>query len=151
MDTTSPQVKRLRDHVRLAAACAFSAVAVLYAALCAKLTAVDMTDGVCDYGGCPRGLDLLLWWTLLAGAGAGALWWSVVKGRAYRSAVGWTAAVAVALVALWPGWLGFSWLRGPHMDLFSSQAPGSSAVGKPLGSWAGPRPPGSWSGPARTV
>ncbi|MFB7981234.1 outer membrane protein assembly factor BamB family protein [Streptomyces vinaceus] len=138
MDTTPPPSKRLRDHVRPAAACAFSAVAVLYAVLCVKLTVVDMTDGVCDFGGCPRGLDSLLWWTLLAGLAAGGLWWSVAKGRAYRSGIGWTLAVAVALVALWPGWLGFSWLRGPHMDLFSYQAPGSSAVGKPLGSWAGP-------------
>ncbi|MFE2876666.1 PQQ-binding-like beta-propeller repeat protein [Streptomyces roseus] len=138
MDTPPPLVERLGNHVRLAAACAFSTVAVLYAVLCVKLTAVDMTDGVCDYGGCPRGLDSLLWWTLLAGLAAGGLWRSVVKGRAYRSGTGRTAAVAVALLALWPGWLGFSWLRGPHMDLFSYQVPGSSPVGKPLGSWAGP-------------
>ncbi|MFE2550845.1 PQQ-binding-like beta-propeller repeat protein [Streptomyces sp. NPDC059355] len=137
MDTPLPLPKRLRNHVRLAAACTFSAVAVLYAVLCAKLTAVDMTDGVCDYGGCPRGLDSLLWWTLLAGLAAGGLWWSVVKGRAYRSGIGWTMAVAVALFALWPGWLGFSWLRGPHMDLFSFQVPDGPGAAKPLGSWAG--------------
>ncbi|MFK0235760.1 outer membrane protein assembly factor BamB family protein [Streptomyces vinaceus] len=140
MDTPPPPlVKRLRDHVRLAAACAFSAVAVLYAVLCVKLTAADMAPAlVCGDGGCPRGLGTLVLWAVAAGLAAGGLWWSVVKGRAYRSAGGWTAAVALALVALWPGWLGFSWLRGPHMDLFSYQAPGSSAVGKPLGSWAGP-------------
>lgn len=137
MDTPLPLVKRLRDHVRLAAACAFSAVAVLYAVLCVKLTVVDMTDGVCDFGGCPRGLGSLVLWALAAGLAAGGLWWSAVKGRGYRSGVGWTVAVAVALVALWPGWLGFSWLRGPHMDLFSYQVPQSAEAGKPLGSWAG--------------
>ncbi|MFD7839609.1 PQQ-binding-like beta-propeller repeat protein [Streptomyces sp. NPDC059761] len=138
MDTPPPPlVKRLRDHVRLAAACVFSAVAVLYAVLCMKLTVVDMTDGVCDFGGCPRGLDWLLLWALVAGLAAGGLWWSAVKGRAYRSAVGWLVAVTVGLVALWPGWLGFSWLRGPHMDLFSYQVPDGPGADKPLGSWAG--------------
>ncbi|MFF3622523.1 PQQ-binding-like beta-propeller repeat protein [Streptomyces sp. NPDC002467] len=137
MDTPPPLVERLRNHVRLAAACAFSAVAVLYAVLCSKLNVVDMSDGVCDYGGCPRGLDSLLWWTLLAGAAAGGLWWSVVKRRAYRSGIGWTMALAVGLVALGPGWLGFSWLRGPHMDLFSYQVPDGPGADKPLGSWAG--------------
>ncbi|WP_404959407.1 PQQ-binding-like beta-propeller repeat protein [Streptomyces sp. 147326] len=138
MDTPPPLVKRLRDHVRLAAACAFSAVAVLYAVLCIKLTATDMaSDLVCSSGGCPRGLGALVLWALAAGLAAGVLWWSAVKGRGYRSAVGWTMAVVIALVALWPGWRGFSWLRGPHMDLFSYQAPEGAAAGKPLGSWAG--------------
>ncbi|MFK0045220.1 PQQ-binding-like beta-propeller repeat protein [Streptomyces sp. NPDC090741] len=138
MDTPPPLVKRLRDHVRLAAACAFSAVAVLYAVLCVKLTAADMaSDLVCVDGGCPRGLGPLVLWAVAAGLVAGGLWWSAVKGRGYRSGVGWTVAVAVALVALWPGWLGFSWLRGPHMDLFSYQVPEGGAAGKPLGSWAG--------------
>ncbi|KMO98457.1 outer membrane protein assembly factor BamB family protein [Streptomyces roseus] len=143
MDTPPPLVERLRDHVRLAAACAFGAVAALYAVLSVKLTVVDMTDGVCDFGGCPRGLGPLVGWTLLAGSAAGGLWWSVVKGRAYGSGVGRSAAVAVALVALWPAWLGFSWLRGPHMDLFSYQAPLGRAAGKPLGSWAGDPAAGS--------
>ncbi|MFB6809335.1 PQQ-binding-like beta-propeller repeat protein [Streptomyces sp. NPDC056387] len=140
MDTPPPLVKRLRDHVRLAAASAFSAVAVLYAVLCLK-SAADMADAVCSVGytaGCPRGLGWLVLWTLVAGSAAGGLWWSVVKGRGHRSAVGRVMAVVVALVALGPAWLGFSWLRGPHMDLFSYQAPGSAVVGKPLGSWAGP-------------
>ncbi|MFF4103285.1 PQQ-binding-like beta-propeller repeat protein [Streptomyces sp. NPDC001903] len=138
MDTPPPLVERLRDHVRLAAACALGAVAVLYAVLCMKLTVVDMSDGACSYGGCPRGLGPLVLWTLVTGLAAGGLWSSVVKDRGHRSGAGWTVAVAFALLALWPGWLGFSWLRGPHMDLFSYQAPRSSAVGKPLGSWAGP-------------
>ncbi|MFI6148203.1 PQQ-binding-like beta-propeller repeat protein [Streptomyces sp. NPDC051109] len=138
MDTPLPLAKRLRDHVRLAAACAFSAVAVLYAVLCVKLTAVDMASDLrCGDGGCPRGLGPLVLWALVAGLAAGGLWWSAVKGRGYRSGVGWTVAVAVALVALWPGWLGFSWLRGPHMDLFSYQAPDGPGADKPLGSWAG--------------
>ncbi|MFE6846889.1 PQQ-binding-like beta-propeller repeat protein [Streptomyces sp. NPDC057686] len=137
MDTPPPLVKRLRDHVKLAAACAFSAVAVLYAVLCLRLTAVDMSDVVCSDGGCPRGLGPLVLWALVAGLAAGGLWWSVVKRRGYRSAVGWVLAVAVALVALWPGWLGYSWLRGPHMDLFSYQVPDGPGADKPLGSWAG--------------
>ncbi|MCX4629177.1 PQQ-binding-like beta-propeller repeat protein [Streptomyces sp. NBC_01443] len=139
MDTPSPLLKRLRDHVRLAAACAFSAVAVLYAVLCLKLTA-DMSHIVCSVGytaGCPRGLGPLALWALVAGLAAGGLWWSAVKGRGYRSAVGWLLAVAVALGALWPGWLGFSWLRGPHMDLFSYQVPDGPGADKPIGSWAG--------------
>ncbi|MGW0748344.1 outer membrane protein assembly factor BamB family protein [Streptomyces sp. NPDC002587] len=138
MDTPPPLVKRLRDHVRLAAACAFSAVAMLYAVLCIKLTVVDMSDDVvCSSGGCPRGLGPLVLWAPAAGLVAGGLWRSAVKGRGYRSAVGWVAAVAVALVALWPGWLGFSWLRGPHMDLFSYQVPDGAGADKPVGSWAG--------------
>ncbi|WP_369778485.1 PQQ-binding-like beta-propeller repeat protein [Streptomyces sp. R33] len=137
MNTPPPLVKRLRDHVRLAAACAFSAVTLLYAVLCLKLTAEDMSEVVCSDGGCPRGLGPLVLWTLVAGLAAGGLWWSAVKGRGYRSAVGWVVAVTVGLVALWPGWLGFSWLRGPHMDLFSYQVPDGPGADKPLGSWAG--------------
>ncbi|MET9885089.1 PQQ-binding-like beta-propeller repeat protein [Streptomyces sp. NPDC006430] len=137
MDTPLPLVKRLGDHVRLAAACAFTAVAVLYAVLCIKLTVADMSDVVCSSGGCPRGLGPLVLWALVAGLAAGGLWWSAVQGRGYRSTVGWVVAVAVALVALWPGWLGFSWLRGPHMDLFSYQVPDGPGADKPLGSWAG--------------
>ncbi|KOU23830.1 hypothetical protein ADK52_16805 [Streptomyces sp. WM6372] len=138
MNKKPPLVKRLRDHVRLAAACAFSAVAVLWAVLCVKLTAADMAPAlVCGDGGCPRGLGLLVLWAVAAGLAAGGLWWSAVKGRGYRSAVGWTVAVALALGALWPAWLGFSWLRGPHMDLFSYQVPDGPGAGKPLGSWEG--------------
>ncbi|MEU9165273.1 PQQ-binding-like beta-propeller repeat protein [Streptomyces sp. NPDC048424] len=138
MDTPPPLVKRLLDHVRLAAACAFSTVAVLWAVLCVKLTAADMAPAlVCGDGGCPRGLGPLVLWAVAAGLVAGGLWWSAVKGRGYRSALGWAVAVVIALVSLWPGWLGFSWLRGPHMDLFSYQVPEGAAAGKPLGSWAG--------------
>ncbi|MFG2979662.1 PQQ-binding-like beta-propeller repeat protein [Streptomyces sp. NPDC048258] len=138
MDTPPPFAKRLRDHVRLTAACAFSAVAVLYAVLCVKSTAADTSGDLCGIGGCPRGLGPLVLWALVAALAAGGLWRSAVKGRGYRSAVGWVAAVAVALVALWPGRLGFSWLRGPHMDLFGYQIPEGAAAGKPLGSWASP-------------
>ncbi|MGW7450131.1 outer membrane protein assembly factor BamB family protein [Streptomyces sp. NPDC054787] len=138
MNASPPLVKRLRDHVGLAAACAFSAVAVMYAVLCLKLNFVDKSpDVVCSSGGCPRGLGWLVLWTLVAGLAAGGLWWSAVRGRGYRSAVGWVAAVAVALVALWPGWLGFSWLRGPHMDLFSYQVPDGPGADRPIGSWPG--------------
>ncbi|WP_030298705.1 PQQ-binding-like beta-propeller repeat protein [Streptomyces katrae] len=130
-------VERLGQGTVVAAACAFSAVTLLYAVLCLKLTAEDMSEVVCSSGGCPRGLGPLVLWTLVAGLAAGGLWWWALKGRGYRSAVGWTVAVAVALVALWPGWLGFSWLRGPHMDLFSYQVPDGPGADKPLGSWAG--------------
>ncbi|MEV6577516.1 PQQ-binding-like beta-propeller repeat protein [Streptomyces sp. NPDC051582] len=139
MDTPSPLVKRLRDRVLLAAACSFSLVAVLYTVLCVRLAVVDMAPDAVVY---PRGLVPLVAWALVAGVLAGGSWWSVVKGRGYRSAVGWTVAVAVSLLALWPGWLGFSWLRGPHMDLFSYQVPDGPGAGKPLGSWAGPRATG---------
>ncbi|MEU6868693.1 PQQ-binding-like beta-propeller repeat protein [Streptomyces sp. NPDC046876] len=114
-----------------------SAVAVLYGVLSVKLAVVDLSAEVlCTAGGCPRGLGWLVLWALAAGAAAGLLWRAAVKGRRpYRSAGGWAAAAVIGLAALVPGWLGFSWLRGPYMDLFGYQAPEGPAAGRPLGSW----------------
>ncbi|GAA0288782.1 hypothetical protein GCM10010302_28910 [Streptomyces polychromogenes] len=123
---------------RLVGACAFTAVALLYAVLCVKSLLVDMTETVCSAGGCPRGLGWLLLWACAASAAAGLLWWAVARARAHRSAAGWTLAVLVALAALVPAWQGFSWLRGPHLTLFGYQAPEGPAAGSPLGSWGEP-------------
>ncbi|MEW2413350.1 PQQ-binding-like beta-propeller repeat protein [Streptomyces sp. NPDC046866] len=124
-------------HLQVAAACAVSAVAVLYAVLSVKLAAVDVSaEAACSAGGCPRGLGWLVLWTLAAGFAAGLLWRAALKGRSpYRSAGGRAAAAVIGFAALVPGWLGFSWLRGPHMDLFGYQAPEGPAAGRPLGSW----------------
>ncbi|MFD7625758.1 PQQ-binding-like beta-propeller repeat protein [Streptomyces sp. NPDC059851] len=137
MDDRPPLAKRLRDHAVLAAACAATAVTVLYAVLLTKLAAVDMADGAWSSVYVPRGMGWLMLFTPLAVIGTCLLWVAARRGRPWRSAVGWMLAVAVALTALWPGWNGFSWMRGPHMDLFGYQVPEGSASGKPLGSWAG--------------
>ncbi|MEU8438046.1 PQQ-binding-like beta-propeller repeat protein [Streptomyces sp. NPDC029216] len=126
---------RLLGAVRLVAACTLTAVALLYAVLCVKLTLVDMTEDACSAGGCPRGLGPLVLWALGAAAGAGLLWWAALRGRPYRSLGGWAVAVVVSFAALVPAWQGFSWLRGPLLVLFSYQVPEGPAAGRPLGSW----------------
>ncbi|NXY97010.1 PQQ-binding-like beta-propeller repeat protein [Streptomyces sp. BR123] len=138
-DRPPPLVKRLRDHAVLAAACAATAVTVLYAALLEKLARVDMAGSVCGPEDCPRGMGLLVLFMLVAGVAAGLLWVAARRGRPWRSGVGWAVAVVVALTALWPAWNGFSWMRGPHMDLFGYQVPEGAGAGKPLGSWTGQR------------
>lgn len=137
MDERPPLTKRLRHYTAVTAACTLTTVAVLYAALCAKL-ADDAPSDAYGTGGFPRGFGILALSTAIGSLAAAGLWWYAVRGRRHRSALGRTAAVAVALVALWPGWLGFSWMRGPQMDLFGYQAPDGGALEKPLGSWAGP-------------
>ncbi|MER7465711.1 PQQ-binding-like beta-propeller repeat protein [Streptomyces sp. NPDC097981] len=136
MDERPSPGQRLRHYTAVTAACAFTAVAVLYAVLCAKL-ADDTPSDAYGTGSAPRGFGILALSTAAGALAAAGLWWYAVRGRRHRSALGRTAAVAVALVALWPGWLGFSWMRGPQMDLFSYQAPDGGALEKPLGSWAG--------------
>ncbi|MFK0257313.1 PQQ-binding-like beta-propeller repeat protein [Streptomyces sp. NPDC090445] len=138
-DRLPPLVKRLRDHAVLAAACAATAVTVLYAVLYVKVSSVDAVSDVCNSTDCPRGLGRLLLFTLASGLVAAVLWVVARRGRPRRSAAVRTVAVAVALAALWPAWNGFSWMRGPHMELFGYQAPEGSGAGKPLGSWAGER------------
>ncbi|MFD0269855.1 PQQ-binding-like beta-propeller repeat protein [Streptomyces sp. NPDC127106] len=136
-DRTPPLGRRLRDGAVLAAACAFSAVTVLYAVLYAKVSSVDAVSDVCNSTDCPRGLGRLLLCTVVAWLVAAVLWVVAQRGRPRRSAALWTVAVVVALTALWPAWYGFSWMRGPHMDLSGHQAPEGAGAGKPLGSWAG--------------
>ncbi|MFD8142138.1 PQQ-binding-like beta-propeller repeat protein [Streptomyces sp. NPDC059708] len=138
MEDSSSRTGRVSAAVRLTGACVFTAVALLYAVLCGKSLLVDMTATVCSAGGCPRGLGWLLLWAAAAAAGAGLLWWAVLRVRAYRSAAGWALAVLVSLAALVPAWQGFSWLRGPHLTLFGHQAPEGPSAGGPLGSWGEP-------------
>ncbi|MFD0375906.1 PQQ-binding-like beta-propeller repeat protein [Streptomyces sp. NPDC127112] len=135
MDDGTSLGVRLWGGVRLVAACALTGVAVLYAVLCVKLLVVDMTEVACSAGGCPRGLGWLLLWAFAAAAGAALLWWAVLRGRAYRSAALWVAAVFLSPAALLPAWQGFDWLRGPHLTLFGYQAPEGPAAGRPLGAW----------------
>ncbi|MFF2195504.1 PQQ-binding-like beta-propeller repeat protein [Streptomyces sp. NPDC058157] len=135
MEGSSSWTGRVAAAVLLVGACAFTVVAVLYAVLCGKLIAVDMTEVACSAGGCPRGLGWLLLWASAAAAGAALLWRAVLRGRAHRSAALWAAAVFLSPAALVPAWQGFEWLRGPHLTLFGYQAPEGAAAGSPLGAW----------------
>ncbi|WP_327284009.1 outer membrane protein assembly factor BamB family protein [Streptomyces sp. NBC_01205] len=135
MDQRPPLAERLRHYTAVTAACALTTVVVLYAVLCAKL-ADDTPSDAYGTGSPPRGFGILAASTVVGALAAAVLWWYVVRGRRHRSALGRAAAVALALVALGPGWLGFSWMRGPQMDLFGYQVPDGGALEKPLGSWA---------------
>ncbi|MFF4367032.1 PQQ-binding-like beta-propeller repeat protein [Streptomyces sp. NPDC001594] len=137
MEGSSSRTGRV-SAVLLVGACAFTAVAVLYAVLCGKLLAVDMTEVACAAGGCPRGLGWLLLWAVAAVAGAALLWRAVLWRRAHRSAALWAAAVLLSPAALVPAWQGFDWLRGPHLTLFGYQLPEGAAAGSPLGAWQVP-------------
>ncbi|MGW6980327.1 outer membrane protein assembly factor BamB family protein [Streptomyces sp. NPDC054932] len=128
-----PLRERLLGHAGFAAAAAFAAVAALYLVLLVKMAAVDVPGRVCTPASCPRGLGALVLSLLLCATAA----WLLRCGRRRRGhgrapVPARVLAVLVALAALWPGWLGFEWMRGPQMDLSGWQQPvhpAAAAVG----------------------
>ncbi|MET9606395.1 PQQ-binding-like beta-propeller repeat protein [Streptomyces sp. NPDC006512] len=119
----------------LGAAAAGTAVTALYVVLFGKLVFVDGPPGGCDGDDCPRGTGWLMLCAPLAGFVTYLLWTVVREARPARGCLARLLAVVVALVALWPGWLGFAWMRGPHMDVSGWQVADRPAAVEPVGLW----------------
>ncbi|MFF4425243.1 PQQ-binding-like beta-propeller repeat protein [Streptomyces sp. NPDC001549] len=139
MDMERSRPARLLGHLAFTAAAAFAAVAALYLILLAKLVFTDGPGRVCGIDSCPRGTGGLALLAPLCAAAAWLLWRTPRKRGHGRAPVHVRViAVCVALAAPAPGWLGFEYARGPHMDLSGWQEAVHPAAA-PVGVWA-PRP-----------
>ncbi|WP_328863587.1 PQQ-binding-like beta-propeller repeat protein [Streptomyces virginiae] len=136
MDMERPRPARLLGHLAFTAAAAFAAVAALYLILLAKLVFTDGPGRVCGIDSCPRGTGSLALLAPLCAAAAWLLWRTPRKrGRGRTPVHVRVIAVCVALAASAPGWLGFEYARGPHMDLSGWQEAVHPAAA-PVGVWA---------------
>ncbi|MFJ8012610.1 PQQ-binding-like beta-propeller repeat protein [Streptomyces sp. NPDC096339] len=133
-----PFWKRLLGSAWPAVTAALGAVALLYFVLFLKLAFADMDGNKCGGGtDCPRGMGALMLSALLLGllaVGSSLLLRKVAP--LTRSCLTGVLAAVLALVALWPGWLGFEWMRGPQMYMSGWQAPDKPSSVKPVGVWA---------------
>ncbi|MEV0413908.1 PQQ-binding-like beta-propeller repeat protein [Streptomyces sp. NPDC050448] len=138
MDTASRPRQRITAHLLLVLFSASAGVLALYLALLAKLALADLPGGTWSAESRPRGMGRLAVFIPLLLIALVLLWGWYRRSRPGGRSPGAARAVAVlvALAALAPGWLGFSWMRGPQMDLFGWQTPEGPTAGKPLGSWA---------------
>ncbi|MBT2480277.1 PQQ-binding-like beta-propeller repeat protein [Streptomyces sp. ISL-94] len=133
---TPPLSERLFGLLRLVVTAALGAVTLLYCVLFLKMGLADMPGRWCGVDSCPRGMGWLLLFIPLLGIAAGLLWRSVRQAADLRrSCLVRVLAVVVALAALWPGWTGYEWMRGPQMDLFGWQVPTQPVSVKPVGVW----------------
>ncbi|MGW0392324.1 outer membrane protein assembly factor BamB family protein [Streptomyces sp. NPDC003042] len=141
MDNTTLLSERLFGLSRLVVTAALGAVTLLYFALLFKMALADVPQRKCGGESCPRGFGWLALFTALLGAATVLLWKGIKHNQALRrSCLARALAVVVALAALWPGWLGYEWMRGPQMDVFGWQAPDRPSSVKPVGVW---KPEGS--------
>ncbi|WP_374774606.1 PQQ-like beta-propeller repeat protein [Streptomyces sp. NBC_01310] len=114
-------------------------VTLLYCALFWKLWFVDTPRYVCSGHDCPRGMGWLAALIPLLGTAAGLLWAGIKNAPLVRrSPFAQALAITLALVALWPGWSAYTWMRGPQMDLFGWQNPVPPAA-QPIGVWTSER------------
>ncbi|MCJ1680628.1 PQQ-like beta-propeller repeat protein [Streptomyces sp. APSN-46.1] len=135
MEQPTPPRGRITAHLSLVLASALAGVVVLYGVLTAKLA----LDAHAHAHGWPRGLGwLLMVLPLLAIATVAAGTRSAASGPRVTRFGGPAKAVAVlvALAALWPGWLGFEWMRGPHAYAWTWYAPDRPATARPLDAWS---------------
>ncbi|MEV7523151.1 PQQ-binding-like beta-propeller repeat protein [Streptomyces sp. NPDC091371] len=143
MNVETPLPERLFKAACLAVTAGLAAVALLYLVLFGKLMVADMPTNKCSSDTCPRGMGRLLIFVPLLGIAAGLLWSRIRADTATRRS--WPArllAAVVALAALWPGWSGYEWMRGPQMDVFGYQAPDRPSSVKPVGVWKPDGPSG---------
>ncbi|MEJ8643748.1 PQQ-binding-like beta-propeller repeat protein [Streptomyces sp. MS1.HAVA.3] len=133
------QPKRLFQVTGLGLTAVLVSVTLLYCVLFWKLWFVDTPRYICSGQDCPRGMGWLAVLIPLLGTAAGLLW-AGIKGAPLvrRSPFARALAITLALVALWPGWSAYTWMRGPQMDLFGWQSPVPPAA-QPIGVWASER------------
>lgn len=134
---SGPFVLRLAGGIAHALASALGCCAVMYGVLGVKLMVVDMPANECSGSDCPRGM--LAVWLLAVVFGVGR---AAVAGIASRMTEGFLSSrgiVAVGvlgvLAGVWPGWLGYVWLRGPQMDAVWKVARDRPSSVEVLGYW----------------
>ncbi|MCX4972423.1 PQQ-binding-like beta-propeller repeat protein [Streptomyces sp. NBC_00620] len=128
---------RLGVFVAFAVAGACGICALMYGVLAVKLMIVDMPANECSGSQCPRGMTPVF---LLAFAfGFVSVWVARLGGKTAGTVSARTLAAVLVfgvLAGVWPAWLGYAWLRGPHMDVaweVGRDRPSSVDV---LGYWA---------------
>ncbi|MCX5376846.1 PQQ-binding-like beta-propeller repeat protein [Streptomyces sp. NBC_00091] len=115
---------------------ALGAVTLMYFVLFWKLSFVDMPGNECGSDDCPRGMGWLMLFTPALGFLTWLLWQGVKEMQELRrSCLVRLIAAVLAPVALWPGWLGYEWMRGPQMYVSGWQIPDGSGKAKPVGVW----------------
>ncbi|MER5183006.1 PQQ-binding-like beta-propeller repeat protein [Streptomyces sp. NPDC002896] len=112
--------------------------AVMYGLLGMKLMIFDMPSRECSGSDCPRGM-LPVWLLAVAFGFAFApmarFAWKWAEKTLSSRGMAVVAALGV-LAAVWPGWLGYAWLRGPHMDVAWEVGRDRPSSVRVLGYWA---------------
>ncbi|MFD7260612.1 PQQ-binding-like beta-propeller repeat protein [Streptomyces sp. NPDC059874] len=137
MDKKVPFSKRLVASVSPVVGAALAAVTLLFFVLFCRLAFVETYGNECGFDSCPRGMGWLMLFTPLLGI---LTVMSLTLGKREpdlpRSCLGRVVTVVLALVALWPGWQAYEWMRGPQMYMSGWQAPDQPASVQPVGVWA---------------